>query len=110
ARGPSRPSPVTPPGRSSWSLSDGLRITRAARDPVSITRGVPAGPTESVLIVAFDVSVSSTGATAGSQNFRIGGNFRDSYSDEGDASTYARLALEPRGSTFRLRDPISGGY
>jgi len=101
---------VNAAGSSSSSLSDGLRITRAARDPVSITRGVPAGPTESVLIVAFDVSVSTTGATAGSQNFRIGGNFRDSYSDEPDASTYARLALEPRGSTFRLRDPISGGY
>jgi hypothetical protein len=101
---------VNAAGSSNSSVTDGLRITRSARDPVSVTRGIPAGPTESVLIVAFDVSVSTTGATAGSQNFRIGGNFRDSYTDEPDAATFARLALEPHGSTFRLRDPVSGGY
>jgi hypothetical protein len=38
---------VNAAGSSSSSLSDGLRITRAARDPVSITRAVPTGPTES---------------------------------------------------------------
>ena len=99
-------------GRSSFtSASNSMRVSSAAGDAVSLSRTTDFSPAPDAVLCTFNLTLSDIGpGRISDQVLRLGSKFATANADENDASTYARLGVEPAGpeGEFRIRDLVAG--